>query len=142
MARQPLPPSARKESLIAFPTSTIEGRIEGGSAASASPASSMADVPTFQGDQDDGGGGGEGGRQLTGGVRAPDKVIDRRRTRRAMSSRRRSSDLQQTGVVVGDIKAGTLTVAAGARPALAPPNSAGGRQGSEAFEARRLKPRR
>jgi len=99
------PPIARKESLIASDI-TIEGKIEG--AGNVRIAGKFKGDVNVQGDLTI-----EGGAKLTGAVRA-DKV--------AIAGELEGNveqatlvDLLQTGVVVGDVKAGSLTVAAGAR---------------------------
>jgi cytoskeletal protein CcmA (bactofilin family) len=95
----------RKESLIAADI-TIEGKIEG--AGSVRIAGKFKGDVNVQGDLTI-----ETGAKLTGGVRA-DKV--------AIAGELEGNieeaslvDLQQTGVLIGDLKAGSLTVAAGAR---------------------------
>jgi cytoskeletal protein CcmA (bactofilin family) len=96
---------ARKESLIASDI-TIEGRIEGGG--SVRIAGKFQGDVNVQGDLTI-----ETGAKLTGGVRA-DKVTIAGELEGNVEQAS-LVDLQQTGVVLGDIKAGTLTGAAGAR---------------------------
>ncbi|MGE5087826.1 MAG: bactofilin family protein [Candidatus Levyibacteriota bacterium] len=96
---------SRKESLIAADI-TIEGKIEGGG--------SVRIAGKFKGDVDvQGDLTIEAGAKLTGGVRADRVTI----AGELEGNVERASlvDLQRTGVVVGDLKAGSLTVAAGAR---------------------------
>ena len=98
-------PLSRKESLIAADI-TIEGKIEGGG--SVRIAGKFKGDVNVQGDLTI-----EAGAKLTGGVRA-DKVtiageLEGNVEQAALV------DLQQTGVVIGDLKAGSITVAAGAR---------------------------
>ena len=95
----------RKESLIASDI-TIEGKIEGGG--SVRIAGKFKGDVSVQGDLTI-----EAGAKVTGSVRA-DKVTiagDLEGNVEQASL----VDLLQTGVVVGDLKAGSLTVAAGAR---------------------------
>jgi len=95
----------RKESLIAADI-TIEGKIEGGG--SIRIAGKFKGDVNVQGDLTI-----EAGAKLTGSVRA-DKVTiagDLEGNVEQASV----VDLLQTGVVIGDLKAGSLTVAAGAR---------------------------
>ena len=99
------PDRARKESLIASDI-TIEGKIEGGG--SVRIAGKFKGDVSVQGDLTI-----EAGAKVTGSVRA-DKVTiagDLEGNVEQASL----VDLLQTGVVVGDLKAGSLTVAAGAR---------------------------
>ena len=104
-AARPAAAVARKESLIASDI-TIEGRIEGGG--SVRIAGKFQGDVNVQGDLTI-----EAGAKLTGGVRADRVTI----AGELEGNVEQASlvDLQQTGVVLGDIKAGTLTVAAGAR---------------------------
>ena len=95
----------RKESLIAADI-TIEGKIEGGG--SVRIAGKFNGDVTVQGDLTI-----EPGAKLTGGVRA-DKVTIAGELEGNIESAS-LVDLQQTGVVIGDLKAGSLIVAAGAR---------------------------
>jgi cytoskeletal protein CcmA (bactofilin family) len=95
----------RKESLIAADI-TIEGKIEGGG--SVRIAGKFKGDVNVQGDLAI-----EAGAKLTGGVRA-DKVTIAGELEGNVEEAS-LVDLQQTGVVLGDIKAGSLTVAAGAR---------------------------
>ena len=115
LAPSPLPPAApvarpdtglpRKESLIADDL-TIEGKIEGGG--SVRIAGNFKGDVNVQGDLTI-----EAGAKLTGGVRA-DKVTIAGELEGNVEEASRI-DLLQTGVVIGDLKAGSLTVAAGAR---------------------------
>jgi len=96
---------SRKESLIAADI-TIEGKIEGGG--------SVRIAGKFKGDVDvQGDLTIEAGAKLTGGVRA-DKVTIAGELEGNVEHAS-LVDLQRTGVVIGDLKAGSLTVAAGAR---------------------------
>lgn len=95
----------RKESLIAADI-TIEGKIEGGG--SVRIAGKFKGDVTVQGDLTI-----EVGAKLTGGVRA-DKVTIAGELEGNVEEASRV-DLLQTGVVTGELKAGSLTVAAGAR---------------------------
>jgi cytoskeletal protein CcmA (bactofilin family) len=95
----------RKESLIA-PDITIEGKIEG--SGSVRVAGKFKGDVNVQGDLTI-----EAGAKLTGSVRA-DKVMIAGELEGNIEESSRV-DLQQTGVVNGDLKAGSLTVAAGAR---------------------------
>ena len=95
----------RKESLIAADI-TIEGKIEGGG--SVRIAGKFKGDVNVQGDLTI-----EAGAKLTGGVRA-DKVAIAGELEGNVEEASRI-DLLQTGVVIGDLKAGSLTVAAGAR---------------------------
>ena len=95
----------RKESLIAADI-TIEGKIEGGG--------SVRIAGKFKGDVNvEGDLAIEAGAKLTGAVRA-DKVTIAGELEGGVAEASRI-DLLPTGVVVGDLKAGSLTVAAGAR---------------------------
>ena len=95
----------RKESLIAADI-TIEGKIEGGG--------SVRIAGNFKGDVNvEGDLTIEVGAKLTGGVRA-DKVTIAGELEGNVEEASRV-DLLQTGVVIGDLKGGSLTVAAGAR---------------------------
>ncbi len=95
----------RKESLISADI-TIEGTIEGdGNVRIAGKFKGNANV---QGDLTI-----ETGAKLTGGVRA--KKVTIAGELEGDVEKASIVDLQQTGVVIGDLKAGTLTVAAGAR---------------------------
>src|SRR6476660_3969280 len=96
---------ARKESLIAADI-TIEGKIEGGG--SVRIAGKFKGDVNVQGDLTI-----ESGAKLTGSVRA-DKVTIAGELEGNVEEAS-LVDLMQTGVVIGDIKAGSLTVAAGAR---------------------------
>ena len=95
----------RKESLIAADI-TIEGKIEGGG--SVRIAGKFKGDVNVQGDLTI-----ETGAKLTGGVRAAKVAI----AGELEGNIEEASlvDLQQTGVLIGDLKAGSLTVAAGAR---------------------------
>jgi cytoskeletal protein CcmA (bactofilin family) len=95
----------RKESLIASDI-TIEGKIEG--TGSVRIAGTFKCDVNVQGDLNS-----EAGAKLTGGVRA-DKVVIAGELEGNIEQATRV-DLQPNGAVVGDIKAGSLTVAAGAR---------------------------
>jgi cytoskeletal protein CcmA (bactofilin family) len=95
----------RKESLIASDI-TIEGKIEGGG--SVRIAGKFKGDVSVQGDLTI-----EAGAKLTGGVRA-DKVTIAGELEGSVEDASRI-DLLPTGVVIGDLKAGSLTVAAGAR---------------------------
>ena len=94
----------RKESLIAADI-TIEGKIEGGG--SVRIAGKFKGDVNVQGDLTI-----EAGAKLTGGVRA-DKVTIAGELEGNVEEASRV-DLLPTGVVIGDLKAGSLTVAAGA----------------------------
>jgi cytoskeletal protein CcmA (bactofilin family) len=96
---------ARKESLIAADI-TVEGKIEG--AGSVRIAGKFKGDVNVQGDLTI-----EPGAKLTGGVRA-DKVVIAGELEGNIEDATRV-ELLQTGVVIGDVKAGSLTVAAGAR---------------------------
>lgn len=96
---------SRKESLIAADI-TIEGKIEGGG--SVRIAGKFKGDVNVQGDLTI-----EAGAKLTGAVRA-DKVTIAGELEGNVEQAS-LVDLQQTGVVIGDLKAGSLTVAAGAR---------------------------
>lgn len=95
----------RKESLIAADI-TIEGKIEGGG--SVRIAGRFKGDVNVQGDLTI-----EAGAKLTGSVRA-DKVTIAGELEGNIEQAS-LVDLLQTGVVIGDLKAGSLTVAAGAR---------------------------
>jgi cytoskeletal protein CcmA (bactofilin family) len=95
----------RKESLIAADI-TIEGKIEGGG--SVRIAGKFNGDVNVQGDLTV-----EAGAKLTGGVRA-DKVMIAGELEGNVEQASRV-DLLQTGVLIGDLKAGSLTVVAGAR---------------------------
>lgn len=95
----------RKESVIADDL-TIEGKIEGGG--SVRIAGKFKGDVNVQGDLAI-----EVGAKLSGGVRA-DKVTIAGELEGNVEQASRV-DLQQTGVVIGDLKTGSLTVAAGAR---------------------------
>ena len=95
----------RKESLIAADI-TIEGKIEGGG--SVHIAGKFKGDVNVQGDLTI-----EAGAKLTGGVRA-DKVAIAGELEGSVEQASRI-DLLPTGIVIGDLKAGALTVAAGAR---------------------------
>ena len=95
----------RKESLIAADI-TIEGKIEGGG--SVRVAGKFKGDVNVQGDLTI-----ETGAKLTGSVRA-DKVTIAGELEGNVDEASRV-DLLQTGVVTGDLKTGSLTVAAGAR---------------------------
>jgi len=95
----------RKESLIAADI-TIEGKIEGGG--SVRIAGKFNGDVNVQGDLTI-----EAGAKLTGGVRADKVTIAGELEGNVEQSSH--VDLLQTGVVMGDLKAGSLTVATGAR---------------------------
>src|SRR5712664_1471091 len=95
----------RKESLIAADI-TIEGKIEGGG--SVRIAGKFNGDVNVQGDLTI-----EAGAKLTGAVHA-DKVTIAGELQGNVEEASHV-DLLQTGVVIGDLKTGTLTVAAGAR---------------------------
>ncbi|TMG83232.1 MAG: polymer-forming cytoskeletal protein [Betaproteobacteria bacterium] len=95
----------RKESLIAADI-TIEGKIEGGG--SVRIAGNFKGDVNVQGDLTI-----EVGAKLTGGVRAEKVTIAGQLEGNVEEASR--VDLLQTGAVIGDLKAGSLTVAAGAR---------------------------
>jgi cytoskeletal protein CcmA (bactofilin family) len=94
-----------KESLIAADI-TIEGKIEGGG--SVRIAGKFKGDVNVQGDLTI-----EAGAKLTGGVRADKVTIAGELEGNVVEASR--VDLLQTGVVIGDLKSGSLTVAAGAR---------------------------
>ena len=102
---RPDPNLARKESLIAADI-TIEGKIEGGG--SVRIAGKFKGDVNVQGDLTI-----EAGAKLTGSVRA-DKVTIAGELEGNVEEAS-LVNLLQTGVVLGDLKAGSLTVAAGAR---------------------------
>src|SRR6266480_2592598 len=95
----------RKESLIADDI-TIEGKVEGGG--SVRIAGKFKGDVNVQGDLTI-----EAGAKLTGGVRADKVTIAGELEGNVEQSSH--VDLLQTGVVMGDLKAGSVTVAAGAR---------------------------
>ena len=95
----------RKESLIADDI-TIEGKIEGGG--SVRIAGSFKGDVNVQGDLTI-----EAGAKLTGGVRADKVTIAGELEGNVQGASR--IDLLETGAVIGDLKAGSVTVAAGAR---------------------------
>jgi cytoskeletal protein CcmA (bactofilin family) len=95
----------RKESIIASDI-TIEGKIEGGG--SVRIAGKFSGDVSVQGDLTI-----EAGAKLTGAVRA-DKVMVAGELEGNVEEASRV-DLLQTGVMIGDVKAGSLTVVAGAR---------------------------
>jgi cytoskeletal protein CcmA (bactofilin family) len=96
---------ARKESLIASDI-TIEGKIEGGG--SVRIAGKFKGDVNVQGDLTI-----ESGAKLTGAVRADRVTIAGELEGNVEEAT--LVELQQSGVVQGDVKAGSLTVAAGAR---------------------------
>jgi len=102
---RPEPRLPGKESLIAADI-TIEGKIEGGG--SVRIAGKFKGDVSVQGDLTI-----ETGAKLTGGVRANKVTIAGELEGNVEEASH--VDLLQTGVVVGDLKTGTLTVAAGAR---------------------------
>ena len=95
----------RKESLIAADI-TIEGKIEGGG--SVRIAGKFKGDASVQGDLTI-----EAGAKLTGGVRAAKVTIAGELEGNVEEASH--IELLPTSVVIGDLKAGTLTVAAGAR---------------------------
>jgi cytoskeletal protein CcmA (bactofilin family) len=95
----------RKESLIAADI-TIEGKIEGGG--SVRIAGKFNGDVNVQGDLTI-----EAGAKLTGGVRAAQVTIAGELEGSVAEASR--VELLQTGVIIGDLKAGSLTVTAGAR---------------------------
>jgi cytoskeletal protein CcmA (bactofilin family) len=99
------PSRPRKESLIAADI-TIEGKIEGGG--SVRIAGKFKGDVSVQGDLTI-----EAGAKLTGGVRADTVTIAGELEGNVEEASR--IDLLPTGVVTGDLKTGSLTVAAGAR---------------------------
>jgi cytoskeletal protein CcmA (bactofilin family) len=99
------PSGPRKESLIAADI-TIEGKIEGGG--SVRIAGKFKGDVSVQGDLTI-----EAGAKLTGGVRANKVTIAGELEGNVEQAT--NVDLLQSGVVIGDIKTGSLTVAAGAR---------------------------
>ena len=99
------PSLPRKESLIAADI-TIEGKIEGGG--SVRIAGKFKGDVSVQGDLTI-----EAGAKLTGGVRANTVTIGGELEGSIAEASR--IELLPTGVVIGDLKAGSLTVAAGAR---------------------------
>jgi cytoskeletal protein CcmA (bactofilin family) len=96
---------ARKESLIAADI-TIEGKIEGGG--SVRIAGKFKGDVSVQGDLTI-----EAGAKLTGSVRADKVTVAGELEGNVVEAAR--VDLLPTGVVIGDLKSGSLTVAAGAR---------------------------
>ena len=104
-AARPAPPMPGKESLIAADL-TIEGKIEGGG--SVRIAGRFKGDVNVQGDLTI-----EAGAKLTGSVRA-DKVTIAGELEGNVEQAS-LVNLLETGVVLGDLKAGSLTVAAGAR---------------------------
>jgi len=102
---RPEPRLPGKESLIAVDI-TIEGKIEGGG--SVRIAGKFKGDVSVQGDLTI-----EMGAKLTGGVRANKVTIAGELEGNVEEASH--VDLLQSGVVVGDLKTGTLTVAAGAR---------------------------
>jgi cytoskeletal protein CcmA (bactofilin family) len=103
-AAAPAPSGPRKESLIAADV-TIEGKIEGGG--SVRIAGRFKGDVNVQGDLTI-----ESGAKLTGSVRADKVTIAGELEGNVIGAS--SIDLQQTGVVIGDLKARSLAVAAGA----------------------------
>jgi cytoskeletal protein CcmA (bactofilin family) len=99
------PGAARKESLIAADI-TIEGKIEGGG--SVRIAGRFKGDVNVQGDLTI-----EAGAKLTGAVRADKVTIAGELEGNVQEAS--LVNLLQSGVVMGDVKAGSLTVAAGAR---------------------------
>src|SRR5207237_1243768 len=109
LAVAPVAPSPtglpNQESLIAADI-TIEGKIEGGG--SVRIAGKFNGDVNVQGDLTI-----EAGAKLTGGVRADNVTIAGELEGNVAEASR--VDLLQTGVMIGDLKAGSLTVTAGAR---------------------------
>jgi cytoskeletal protein CcmA (bactofilin family) len=104
VVRAPAVITPRKESLIAADL-TIEGKIEGGG--------SVRIAGKFKGDVNvEGDLTIEAGAKLTGSVRADKVVISGELEGNVLGAS--SIDLQQSGVVVGDLKSRALSVAAGA----------------------------
>jgi cytoskeletal protein CcmA (bactofilin family) len=103
-AAVPATSGPRKESLIAADV-TIEGKIEGGG--SVRIAGRFKGDVNVQGDLTI-----EAGAKLTGSVRADKVTIAGELEGNVIGAS--SIDLQQTGVVIGDLKARSLSVAAGA----------------------------
>jgi cytoskeletal protein CcmA (bactofilin family) len=103
-AAVPVSSGPRKESLIAADV-TIEGKIEGGG--SVRIAGRFKGDVNVQGDLTI-----EAGATLTGSVRADKVTIAGQLEGNVVGAS--SIDLQQTGVVIGDLKARSLAVAAGA----------------------------
>ena len=99
------PARPRAESLIAADI-TIEGKIEGGG--SVRIAGKFKGDVSVQGDLTI-----EAGAKLTGGVRADKVTISGELEGSVVEASR--VDVLPTGVVIGDLKGGSLTVAAGAR---------------------------
>jgi cytoskeletal protein CcmA (bactofilin family) len=104
VAAMTTPTVSRKESLIAADL-MIEGKIEGGG--SVRIAGNFKGDVNVQGDLTI-----EAGAKLTGSVRADKVVIAGELEGNVIGAS--SIDLQQSGVVVGDLKARSLAVAAGA----------------------------
>ena len=104
VAAVPVPSAARKESLIAADL-TIEGKIEGGG--SVRIAGKFKGDVNVQGDLTI-----EAGAKLTGSVRADKVTIAGELEGNVIGASR--IDLLQTGIVIGDLKARSLAVAAGA----------------------------
>jgi cytoskeletal protein CcmA (bactofilin family) len=98
-------PSQRKESVIASDI-TIEGKIEGGG--SVRIAGKFKGDVNVQGDLTV-----DAGAKLTGSVRADRVTISGELEGNVEQAS--LVDLQRSGVIVGDVKAGSLAVAAGAR---------------------------
>ena len=105
VARAPATMVPRKESLIAADL-TIEGKIEGGG--SVRIAGKFKGDVSVHGDLTI-----EAGAKLTGGVRASKVTIAGELEGNVEQASH--VDLLQSGVVIGDLKTGSLTVAAGAR---------------------------
>jgi len=116
------PAMSRKESLIASDI-TVEGKIEG--SGSVRIAGKFKGDVNVQGDLTI-----EPGAKLTGSVRA-DKVVIAGELEGNIEEASRV-ELLQTGVVIGDVKAGSLTVAAGARMKGHADFGAGDSKGSKA----------
>jgi cytoskeletal protein CcmA (bactofilin family) len=100
-----MPEPSRKESVIA-PDLTIEGKIEGGG--SVRVAGKFKGDVNVQGDLMI-----EPGAKVTGGVRAAKVMIGGELEGSVAEATR--VDLLASAVVIGDVKAGAMTVTAGAR---------------------------
>jgi cytoskeletal protein CcmA (bactofilin family) len=105
VARRPVPASNAKESIIASDL-LIEGKIEG--------TGHVRIAGRFKGDVAvQGNLTIESGAQLTGGVRADAVIVGGELSGNIEAASR--VELSQTGILNGDLKAGSLTVAAGSR---------------------------
>jgi cytoskeletal protein CcmA (bactofilin family) len=104
-ARRPAARGQSQESLLAAEL-IVEGRIEGGG--------NVRLAGRFKGDiQVSGSVYIESGAHVEGSIHAPTVVVAGELT--GNIDKAKQVDVMQTGVVIGDVKAGTLTVAAGAR---------------------------